>query len=418
MAYLKAKTIHGQVYWYIVESRRQGQRVRTVTLAYLGKPADLLERLQRVDPPPDRLRSFEQGAVAVLLSLADRLGVVELIDRHLHPARPSRPQRQLLSVGQTLLLAAIGRALHPTSKQGWADWAAGTTLGKLWGFDPTKITSQFFWDQMDRLPAEELETLQTELAARVRQEFGLSTDSLFYDTTNFFTFIDSRNRHCDLPQRGKNKQHRNDLRQFQLGLLVSRDGWVPLLAQLFRGNFNDLTTFPAAMEVIGRQCHALGIEPQQVTLVADKGNLSKANWQALDASRIGHVVSLTPGHYPDWAQRPIEDFTEWDVPEVGPIKLLCGQDRRPPADRDRAGQPHPSRRTDARLTATIGAGAAGAEPAWAVAERGHSPPTPGRDSASDLANPGPCAAGPPGAANGTDPPGRPRGILGTGLGVG
>jgi hypothetical protein len=59
--------------------------------------------------------------------------------------------------------------------------------------------------------------------------------------------------------------------------------------------------------------------------VADKGNISKANWQALDASGLGHVVSLTPGQYPDWAHRPIGDFQLCDVPEVGPMKLLCGQ---------------------------------------------------------------------------------------------
>jgi len=37
------------------------------------------------------------------------------------------------------------------------------------------------------------------------------------------------------------------------------------------------------------------------------------------------VVSLTPGHYPDWSHRPIEQFTECQVPEVGTMKLLHGQ---------------------------------------------------------------------------------------------
>ena len=327
MAYFRFKTIHGRKYLYIVESRRIDGKVRSVNLAYLGRADQALRLVQAANAPADRLRSFEHGAVAVLLSLADRLGVVEMIDRRIRPPRPSRPKRHLLSVGQTLLLAAIGRAVHPTSKLGWAQWAQGTTLGKLWGFDPTRITSQFFWDQMDRLPAEELNALQTDLAARVRQEFGLSTDSLFYDATNFFTFIDSRNHHCDLPQRGKNKQHRGDLRQFQLGLLVSRDGWVPLLGQVFRGNLNDVTTFPTALEAITRQCRSLGIDPSHVTLVADKGNISKANWQVLDASGFGYVVSLTPGHYPQWARRPIDDFSQHDVPNVEAMKLVCGRER-------------------------------------------------------------------------------------------
>lgn len=324
MAFLKPKLIHGKTYWYIAESRRDGRKVRTVNLAYIGRADDLLQRLQQ-QQPLDRLKSFSHGGGAVLLSLADRLGLAELIDRHTRPSRPSRPTRHLLSVGQTLVLAAIGRALHPTSKRGWAGWAEGTTVGWLWRFDPEQITSPFFWDQMDRLPAEALAAVQAELGRRVLREFGVSAESLFYDVTNYYTFIDSRNRHCDLPQRGKNKQRRNDLRQFQVGMLVSRDGWVPLLEKVYRGNHNDVTTFPQALETIRRQCEELGIAPQAVTLVADKGNVCRKNWQFLDASQFGYVVSLTPSQQKDWAYRPLEEFATCEVQDVGQMRVLRGQ---------------------------------------------------------------------------------------------
>ena len=325
MAYLKPKKISGHTYWYVAESRRVGGRVKTVNLAYLGRADDILRRLLQGNRLPERLKSFSHGGVAVLLSLADRLGLVELIDRHVQPPRPSRPVRRLLSVGQTLVLAAIGRALHPTSKRGWSAWARQTTWSQLWRFDPEKITSAFFWDQMDRLPAEALTPIQAELGRRVMDLFDVSADSLFYDVTNFYTFIDSRNTHCDLPQRGKNKQKRNDLRQFQVGMLVSRDGWIPLLAKLYRGNHNDVTTFPQALGAIRQQCLELHIDPRQVTLVADKGNISKKNWQLLDASQIGHVVSLVPSHYKDWAYCPREQFGTCVVPEIGEVRALRGQ---------------------------------------------------------------------------------------------
>ena len=325
MAYLKPKKIHGHTYWYIVESRRVGGRVKTVNLAYLGRADEILRRSRQGERLAERLRSFSHGGVAVLLSLADRLGLAELIDRHVRPPRPNRPTRRMLSVGRTLVLAAIGRALHPTSKRGWSAWACRTTWGRLWGFDPERITSPYFWDQMDRLPVAALPAIQAELGRRVLDRFGVEADSLFYDVTNFYTFIDSRNAHCDLPQRGKNKQKRNDLRQFQVGMLVSRDGWIPLLAKLYRGNHNDVTTFPQALEAIGQQCQELGLDPRQVTLVADKGNVSKKNWQLLDASRIGHVVSLVPSHYKDWAYRPQEEFDTCEVPEIGEVRVLRGQ---------------------------------------------------------------------------------------------
>jgi transposase len=325
MAHLKPKKIRGHTYWYVVQSRRINGKVKTATLAYLGRADDVLARWQGIESPPDRLKSYSHGGVAVLLSLADQLGIQELIDQSCREPRPSRPTRRLLTAGQTLLLAAIGRALHPTSKRGWAAWGQATTVGQLWGFDPAKITSEFFWDQMDRLPAEALPAIQTELARRVGQIFGLKIESLFYDVTNFFTFIASTNRHCDLPQRGKNKQKRNDLRQFQMGLLVSQDGWIPLLSILFHGNRNDVTSFPQALPEIRRQCEQLGIPLEQVTLVCDKGNLSKANWQMLDSLPLGYVASLVPSHYPEWSQRDLRDFQTVPVPDTGEVRCLRGQ---------------------------------------------------------------------------------------------
>ena len=56
-------------------------------------PPDLLARLKGLDRPGDRLRSFEHGGVAVLLSLAQRLGVAELIDRRAGPPRAGRAEQ-------------------------------------------------------------------------------------------------------------------------------------------------------------------------------------------------------------------------------------------------------------------------------------------------------------------------------------
>ena len=47
--------------------------------------------------------------------------------------------------------------------------------------------------------------------------------------TNFATFIDTGNGRAPIAQRGKAKQKRADLRLVGLGLVVTRDGGVPLL---------------------------------------------------------------------------------------------------------------------------------------------------------------------------------------------
>ena len=48
--------------------------------------------------------------------------------------------------------------------------------------------------------------------------------------TNFATFIDTGNGKAPIAQRGKAKQKRSDLRLVGLGLVVTRDGGIPLLA--------------------------------------------------------------------------------------------------------------------------------------------------------------------------------------------
>ena len=44
MATLQARTVKGNTYWYIVESRRVDGKPRPIVLAYLGKADDLLEK--------------------------------------------------------------------------------------------------------------------------------------------------------------------------------------------------------------------------------------------------------------------------------------------------------------------------------------------------------------------------------------
>jgi hypothetical protein len=130
MAYLKPKNIYGKTYWYVVESRRVNGQIKTVNLAYLGKADDILSRWQQLSTPKDCLKSYSHGAVAVMLSLAKQLGIAEIINTHIKPPSRGSRQRKTPSVGDTLVMAAIGRALHPTSKRikGW--WVGWYESGK------------------------------------------------------------------------------------------------------------------------------------------------------------------------------------------------------------------------------------------------------------------------------------------------
>ena len=317
VASLQKHRVAGRTYWRIVESRRIQGKPRPVPLLYLGSADELLNRLLQAPQGELRIRSFQHGDVAALKAAADRLGVVEIIDRHV----PERARG--LSVGTTLLLAALNRAIRPRSKRGWAAWAQQTSLARLFPqVQLERLTSQFFWDQMDCVTLEALRAIEDELTQRIVRELGIKLDTLFYDATNFFTFIASTNVRPELPQRGHSKQKRSDLRLFSLALLVSREGHIPLCSQVYEGNRVDVRSFPESLTLIRERLANLAVEVDQITLVYDKGNLSKANQRLVDEASFSYVCSLVPAQHPQLLAIAHSQYQMLESPRLGQIPVL------------------------------------------------------------------------------------------------
>ena len=296
MASLTAKTIHGRTYYYLRESAWVDGKPKIVKQIYLGTAEAIAATLGRA-PSPLRLlpgapvRAF--GAVAAVYDLAQRLGVAELIDRHV----PKRGRRAP-SVGTLLVLAALNRAVAPTSKAQLATWYEQTTLPRWLKLRAGQLTSQRFWDNMDRVSEPALLAIERELSARAVEQFDLDLRCLFYDATNFFTFIDTFNARPSLAQRGKSKEGRNNLRILGLALLVTGDFQVPLFHRLYPGNHNDPTSFRSVVHELVERYRRLCQGAEDVTLVFDKGNNTEDTLEVLAAAY--HVVgSLVPGHHPD-----------------------------------------------------------------------------------------------------------------------
>ena len=303
MASLQAVRVKGHTYYRLVASRRINGKPTPIQLAWLGKADEILERLQASDEA--RVRSWSHGAVAALYGLARELRLPELIDRHLEESgrrlRPSeKPDTQTsprkndgLTVGQSITLIAIGRACHATSKRAFAQWAGTTTLGQLASVDTGKLTSQHFWDQMDQIPVEIIEPIERDLIVDAVERFQLPLDTLLFDATNFFTFIASSNDRCDMPARGKQKQKRNDLRQVSVALMCSRQYGIPLWHRTYGGNVADATCFSDVLSSVEQRAIDIHADIESLTLIYDKGNVSRANQRQVDESKMHYVSALT-----------------------------------------------------------------------------------------------------------------------------
>jgi transposase len=296
LATIQVRKSGGHKYWYIVESRRVNGKPRPIVLAYLGKADDLLKRMQGLTENL-RLKSYSHGAVAAMLGIANQLDICEIINQHTHNTKKhlsEKPIRNHLTAGATLLLAAIGRACMPTSKRGWLNWAKTTSLEYLLRVSLNKLDSQHFWDLMDAVPIAAIERIEEQLLKKVFDLYQLKSDSLFYDTTNFFTYIDTTNERCTIAKRGKNKQKRTDLRQVGLAVVVTREDKIPLFHLTYEGNMSDANVFKEVIGKLKTRMEQMKLNSSDHTLVFDRGNNSKQNMALVKESQFHYVGALTP----------------------------------------------------------------------------------------------------------------------------
>jgi transposase len=266
-----------------------------VSQQYLGSAAEIAQRLAG-GPAGTPMRSQHKGFgdLAAVWSVLQRLGVAEVID-----AVVPRRADAAATVGTYLALACANRIVAPCSKLGFADWWA-TTAGPRWVKVPAAaLDHRRFWTAMDRLSEADLRTVETELGRRIITEYQLDLSGLILDMTNFATYIDSGNDKAPIAQRGKAKQKRVDLRLVGLGLVVTRDGGIPLLSHAYPGDRPDVTQFPRLLDELTARFRQLATTVADLTLVYDAGQNSTTNHEQVEAAEIGFVGSLPPSDHPD-----------------------------------------------------------------------------------------------------------------------
>ncbi len=292
----------GKRYYRIVESYRdERSRPRIRVLQHLGTAQKLLERLSQAPGRAIYAEERDFGATAALWDTAQQLEVVSTIDGH----APKRDQGA--SVGKYILMATLNRAIAPTSKRKLASWYRDTILTRLLPLSPTALRSQRFWDHMSYLDESSLAQIEDDITRRVVEGLNVDLRALFYDTTNFDTFLSSDNQ-SELAQRGHAKSKRTDLRIVGLALLVSWDFHIPLFSKIYEGNQNDSVTFSQVLDDLVARYQMFKEKCQRITLVFDKGNNSEENIQALDGSPYHFIGSLVPTQHQDLLDIPLEGF--------------------------------------------------------------------------------------------------------------
>jgi transposase len=303
--FFRAKKSGARTYLQIVESVREGKRVRQRVLATLG-------RLEELEQSGQLARLLESGArfsekVAVLSAYKSgeavsvkttRIGPDLLFDR----------LWKELGIGEVLRSALLGRRFEfPVERAVYL-----TVLHRL--FVGGSDRDADFWRRDYRIPGtEELDLhhlyramawlgeelphteqagstgfsprcakdlVEEKLFAR-RRDLFTSLSLVFFDTTSIYFEGEGGD---ELGQYGKSKDHRPDRKQLVAGAVLDREG-KPICSEIWPGNTTDVTTL---LPVVDRLSSRFGIEGG--TVVADRGMISKKTMEELEDREMKYIL--------------------------------------------------------------------------------------------------------------------------------
>ena len=320
MASIVGKRHGTATYYYLVESARVDGKPRIVSQEYLGTADELAAAMRGGGLGlPDATRHKEFGAVAAAWGMLEDLGVARIIDEVTGPRPPGQP----LSTGTYLALAALNRLVAPCSKAAFADWWKTTAAGRFARIPAPALDHRRFWDAMHAVTLEQPGEISRKIAVKIVQTGGVDVSSVALDMTNFATFIATGNGKAPVAQRGKAKQKRSDLRLVGLGLVVTRDGGIPLTWHAYPGDKPDVTQFPGMIDQLEAQyaavCDAAGIaaDGADMTVVFDAGQNSAANFTHLAGTGLHWIGSVPASDCPDLTALPASKRSVVDKDRFG-----------------------------------------------------------------------------------------------------
>jgi transposase len=291
------KRVKGQSYWYLVQKGRKNGTVTNVKTIYIGKPERIAQILQEVDTTaadfPKAFRSRELGASAALWAEAEKLSLVDLIDRACGPRRKDAS----VSYGELLVTAAIHQAIAPRalkSNEKLRTWYESAGLSEFLRLDSTGLDPRRVHEAVSQLRASDIEQMEQEIVDAMVRVHNVSLESLAFDATNFDSYAGSRNP-SRLLKRGKAKSKRSNLRILGLGLLVTAEDGLPLLSFVYPGNQHDSRSYRSFLRRLRKRKKTLGL-PSTATVVCDGGNISKKVVTEMEADGLHYVARLPIGH--------------------------------------------------------------------------------------------------------------------------
>ena len=305
--YFRKKTSGGRAYLQIVESRRDGAQVRQQVIATLGRIEDLrdsgqLERLlrsgARFAAKAIVVNALAEGTVTA--NAARRIGPALVFERLWEETGCRKVIEDLAGsrkhgfpLERAVFLTVLHRLFAGGSDRAADRWREDYTIDGVEDIDLHHLYRAMAWlgeeqgkDQQDGAtlfaPRCLKDVVEEELFARRRDLFS-KLDLVFMDTTSLYFEGEGGQT---LGQRGFSKDHRPDLNQMILAVLLDGDG-RPVCTEMWPGNTADVGSL---VPVIDRLRKRFSI--QRVCIVADRGMISAETIAELEARGLLYILGV------------------------------------------------------------------------------------------------------------------------------
>ena len=304
--YFRRKNSGGRTYLQIVESRREGDQVRQQVIATLGRVDELqasgqLERL---------LRSGARFAAKAMVLTAASDDATKIAARRIGPALVferlweetgcravicdlAGARAHKFALERAVFLTVLHRLFVSGSDRAADRWREDYAIADVEALDLHHLYRAMAW-LGEELPAKEqdgrtpfvprcLKDVVEERLFAHRRDLFTRLDLVFMDTTSLY-FEGAGGQ--TLGRHGYSKDHRPDLRQMILAVLIDGDGH-PVCSEMWPGNTADVTTLIPVIERLRRRFDIV-----RVCVVADRGMIAAETIAELEARKLLYILGV------------------------------------------------------------------------------------------------------------------------------
>ena len=297
--FVREKTARGHSYLYLVENEREGGRVRQRIIRALGRKEVLLAsgELERLAASLARhcdraviLSDIEAGRIActriggplLFGRIWERLGIAAVLDELL------QDRGFEFAVERAVFASVLHRLFVSGSDRSCDKWMADYRIAGIAGLQLHHLYRAMAWLGEETAPAAPgalaprcIKDLIEERLFERRRDLFSDLSLVFMDTTSL-AFCGAGGE--SLGAHGHSKDHRPDLKQMILAVIIDGEG-RPICTEMLPGNTADVTVLLPVIDRLRERFH-IG----RVCVVADRGMISAATIAALEERKLEYIL--------------------------------------------------------------------------------------------------------------------------------